>query len=156
MAMRRSIDDYSADVWRFEEWLRLAHGESISQLKDIDDLIEKLEEWLSSIDVFGSQQGRFAKALLANLLQRSLLPKKRPTEISIIKDFLVDRSGRKWLRSEEKHLRRLYQNPKVSSSYIARELGRSKSSIYTKARRLGVQRPEDAMTDRKWKKMQKV
>ncbi|MGD9381623.1 MAG: hypothetical protein PVI03_04190 [Candidatus Thorarchaeota archaeon] len=153
--LRRSVDDYTPEAYRFEEWLRVAHGETISQIKDIDQLIERLEEWLSSIDVYGSQQGRFAKALLSNLLSRNLIPTKRPKEIDIIRDFLVDRSGRKWLKTEERHLERLYKNPKVTTGYIARELGRSKRSIYAKARKIGVKRPENALTERRIAMMKK-
>lgn len=154
--IRRDVRDYDSDVWRFEEWLRTAHGETINQIQDIDGLIERLEEWLTGIDVLGSQQGRFAKALLTNLLSRNLIPTKRPKEIDIIRDFLVDRSGRKWLRTEEKHLARMYRLRKVTTGYISRELGRSKRAIYAKARRLGVKRPEDALTEAKWKRQQKA
>lgn len=153
--LRRDVRDYDSDAWRFERWLQVSHGETISQIRDIDELIERLEEWLNSIDVRGSAQGRFAKALLSNLLSRNLIPTKRPKEIDIIRDFLVDRSGRKWLKTEEAHLERMYKNPKVTTGYIARELGRSKRSLYAKARKIGVRRPKNALTERKWKAMQK-
>ena len=136
--------------------MRLAHGETISQMQDIDQLIDRLEEWLNGIDIRGSTQGRFAKALLSNLLSRSMIPTKRPKEISIIKDFLVDRSGRKWLKVEEKHLRRMYTSKKVSVDYAGRELGRSRRALYAKARKLGIKRPKGAMTTAKWKRMQKA
>lgn len=152
----RSLDDYTPDAYRFEEWLSVAYGESVSNIADVDQLLERLEEWLSSIDVFGSQQGRFARSLLTNLLSRNMIARKAPKEVTIIRDFLVERTGRKWLKTEEKHLARLWQNPKVSADYISRELGRSKASLYTKARRIGVKRPKDAMTTAKWKKEQKV
>jgi len=153
---RRSVDDYTPEAYRFEEWLRTAHGETVSQIADIDQLIERLEEWLNGIDVYGSQQGRFAKALLSNLLSRNLIPTKRPKEIDIIRDFLVDRSGRKWLRTEEGHLERMYKSKKVSVDYVSRELGRSKRAIYSKAKKLGFKRPKGAMTTAIWKKQQKA
>lgn len=81
---------------------------------------------------------------------------ERAKEIEIVKDFLVQRTGRKWLETEQVHLSRLYQNPKVTVGYIARELGRSKPSIYSKAKRLGVTRPEGALTERDVKKRKKM
>lgn len=156
---RRDLRDYDADSWRFEEWLSTAYGETVSQLVDIDSLIERLEEWLSSIDVRGSTQGRFAKSLLSNLLSRNLIAVNRPKEVEIIRDFLIDRTGRKWLKTEEQHLARMYSNPKVarkvSVPYIARELGRTPNAIYAKAKKLGLKRPPDAMTETKLRKMQR-
>jgi hypothetical protein len=121
----------------------------------VNDLVDKLEEWLTSIDVFGSHQGRFAKAIIEYLLGTSLIPRNRPKEIGIIQDFLLDRTGRTWLNAEERSLVRMYKNPRISTGYISRELGRSRRSIYSKARRLGLRRPPDAMTDAKWKRMTK-
>jgi len=152
---RRSPEDYDAEASRFEEWLMLTEGKSINDIEDIDELIDTLEKWLESIDVYGSTQGNFAKSLLTYLLSRSMIPSvsKRPKEVEIIRGFRVDRTGSKWIGFEERTLERLYKNPKVSVPYIARELGRTKSSLYSKARRLGVKRPKDAMTEQKANKM---
>jgi len=79
-----------------------------------------------------------------------MIPTKRPKEVQIIKDFLISRKGRKWLANEERVLKRLYTGKKVSVDYIARELGRSKRSIYGKSFNLGLKRPKDAMTRSKW------
>ena len=132
----------------------LDKGKTINDIADIDELIDAIENWLTSIDVMGSAQGNFAKSLLTYLLSRSLIPSvsKKPKEVQIIKDFHVDRTGSKWLRFEERTLKRLYQNKKVSTPYIARELGRTVKSLYSKSRRLGVKRPKDALTEREVKK----
>lgn len=132
----------------------LSEGRTVSDIQDIDELIDKIEGWLTSIDVFGSGQGSFAKSLLTYLLSRNMIPSvsRKPKEVQIIKDFRVDRSGSRWLSYEERELKRLYQNKKVTTGYIARELGRSTKSLYSKARRLGVQRPKDALTEREVQK----
>lgn len=155
MVKTRRPEDYDQEASRFEEWLMLTEGKSINDVADIDELIDKMEKWLESIDIYGSAQGNFAKSLLTYLLSRSMIPSKSktPKEIEIIRGFRVDRSGAKWLGYEERTLERLYKNPKVSTPYIARELGRSTRSLYSKARRLGVKRPKDAMTEQKANKM---
>lgn len=132
----------------------MAEGKTINDIQDIDELIDSIEAWLTSIDVFGSQSGSFAKSLLTYLLSRNMIPtvSKKPKAVQIIKDFRVSRTGSKWLRSEERELKRLYQNKKVTTRYISRELGRSVSSLYSKTRRLGVKRPKDALTEREVKK----
>lgn len=152
--VRRSPEDYQPEATRFEEWLMLSSGKTIGDIRDIDELIDAIEAWLTSIDIFGSSQGSFAKSLLTYLLSRNMIPSvsKRPKEVQIIKDFRVDRTGSKWLKFEERELSRLYKNKKVTTGYIARELGRSKRSIYAKARRLGVKRPKDALTEREVQK----
>ena len=130
-------------------------GQTINDLENIDELIDKIESWLESIDVYGSQQGGFAKSLLTYLLSRSMIPstRKQPKEIEIIKGFRVNRTGSKWLRYEERTLKRLYANERVSTKYIARELGRTTRSLYNKARRLGIKRPKGAMTEQKANRM---
>lgn len=152
--VRRSPDDYAEEAGRFESWLVMSEGKTISQLTDIDELVDKVEAWLSSIDVYGSHAGAFAKSLLTHLLSRNLIPtkEKRDKVVQIVRDFRVDRTGSKWLKFEERELRRLYRNKKVTTGYIARELGRTKKSLYSKARRLGVKRPPDALTEREVKK----
>lgn len=155
MVKTRRPEDYDQEASRFEEWLMLTEGKSINDVADIDELIDKMEKWLESIDIYGSAQGNFAKSLLTYLLSRSMIPQssKTPKEIEIIRGFRVDRSGSKWLKFEERTLERLWANKKVSSNYIARELGRTRNSLYSKARRLGVKRPKDAMTEQKANKM---
>lgn len=152
--MVRNRLDYGPEASRFEEWLMLTEGKSINDIADIDELIDRIENWLESIDVFGSQAGNFGKSLLTHLLSQSMIPRvsRKPKAVQIIKDFRVSRTGSKWLKTEERELERLYQNKKVTSGYISRELGRSVKSLYSKARRLGVQRPKDALTEREVKK----
>ena len=155
---QRSIEDYSPEALRFETWLMAKGNMSLSDIKSVDELVSLVEEWLLSIDVTGSHAGAFGRSLITHLLGRNLIMTEptKAKEIEIVRDFLVQRTGRRWLETEQVHLARMYQNPKVSVSYIARELGRSKVSIYRKANRIGIKRPEDAMTDQKWKKLQKV
>jgi len=128
----------------------LTEGKSICDIKDLNELIDKIEGWLSSIDVYGSGQGAFAKSLLTYLLSRNMIPTMSSSQkdVQIIKDFRVDRTGSSWLKFEERELIRLYENPRVTSGYISRELGRTKSSLYSKARRLGIRRPKNALTER--------
>lgn len=145
---RRDPSDYEPEANRFEDWLMIAEGKTIQDIADVDELIDKIESWLLSIDIQGSQQGNFAKSLLTYLLARNMIPRKSPKEIQIIKGFRVDRTGSKWISYEERLLRKLYRNPKVTTGYIARELGRTKTSLYSKARRLGIKRPKDALTER--------
>lgn len=144
----RNPADYQPEAVRFEEWLMLNYNQSTGQIQNLNELIARVEEWLSSIDVYGHTQGEFAKSLLGYLLAQNMIPTSRPKEIQIVKDFLVSRTGRIWLKSEEGHLARLYQKKNVTTGYIARELGRSKNSIYRKASRLGIRRPKGALTKR--------
>jgi hypothetical protein len=143
---RRSPEDYQPEANRFEEWLMFSEGISVDKIDNIDELIDKIEAWLQSIDVYGHSQGNFAKSLLTYLLSRNMIPSvsSRPKEVQIIQSFRVNRSGSKWLSSEERVLARLWVNPNVSTGYITRELARTKSSLYSKARKLGVKRPKNA------------
>jgi len=68
--------------------------------------------------------------------------------VEIIRDFSIQRKGRRWIKAEEEHLVRLYAKKNVTTGYIARELGRTKTAIYAKAKRLGITRPPDALTMR--------
>jgi hypothetical protein len=154
--IRRSPSDYEPEAMRFEEWLLLNEGKTMNQIQDVDELILSVENWLESIDIYGHTQGSFARSLLTYLLERNIILTKRPKEVEIVRDFLIDRSGRRWLTSEEKHLKRLWRNPKVTSGYISRELGRTKTALYSKASKLGVQRPKGALTERDVKKRQGV
>ena len=152
MARVRVRTDYDEEIERFEEWLNLTERESIADIEDENQLINKLERWLTSIDVFHSHAGAFARSMLTQMLRFKTFPKIKPKSIQIIKDFTVDRKGRRWLSSEERELARLWKNKKVTSGYVARELRRSESSIRSKARRLGVKRPKGALTLREVKK----
>ena len=139
---------------RFEEWLSVTHGEDVQHLKDVVELIDRTEEWLRSIDVAGGTAARFARSLLSNLLGKNIIPERsKGKEVQIISGYLVDRRGQKWLDAEDIHLARMYANPKISVGFVARELGRSKKSIWSRARKYGLKRPAGAMTEAKAKRL---
>lgn len=73
-------------------------------------------------------------------------------EVEIIRDFLVQRTGRRWLETEQVHLARMFAKKTLTVGFISRELGRSKPAIYSKARRLGIRRPEGALTEKQVRK----
>lgn len=152
---KRSIEDYSQEALRFETWLMARGGMSLSDIKSVDELVALTEEWLKSIDVFGSHAGSFGKSLITHLLGRNLIMAEpaRAKEIEIVRDFLIQRTGRRWLETEQVHLARMYAKKNLTTGFIARELGRSKASIYSKARKIGVKRPEGALTERQAKKI---
>ena len=155
---RRSVEDYSPEANRFETWLMQTANKSLSDIKTVDELVSLVEEWLKSIDVYGHHAGSFGKSLITHLLGHNLIMNEptKAKEVEIVRDFLVQRTGRRWLETEQVHLARLYQNPKVTVGYIARELGRSKASIYSKAKRIGIIRPEGALTEHGVKKRKKL
>jgi len=136
--VRRSPEDYSEEVMRFERWLLMSSGKTIGDVRDIDELVSELEKWIRSIDVYGVAMARLSKQMLYLMLSRNIIP-EREKEVPIIRDFRVNRSRQKWIRWEDRQLIRLYRKP-VTAEYIARELGRSRSSIYHRVRKLGLKR----------------
>lgn len=51
--------------------------------------------------------------------------------------------GRKWTKEEDDLMRELYVKPDVMSSEIAQRVGRSRSSIYSRAATLGLKAPDE-------------
>lgn len=143
---RRSPADYDDESMRYEEWLMANEGKSVEDLKNVNELIDSLEKWLRSIDVYGKHALNFATPLIQNILSRTTIDDREPEqrEVEIIRDFRIRRTGKKWLNGELGFLQRNYIKKNVSIEFIADEIGRSKRSIYNKANKLGLKRPEKA------------
>lgn len=143
---RRHPSDYEEESWRYEDWLMANEGKSVNELRNVNELIDSLEKWLRSIDVYGKHAVNFATPIIQNILARTEIDDREPErrEIEIIKDFKIRRTGKKWMQGETGFIERNYIKKNVSVNFIAEETGRSLRSIYNKAYKLGLKRPKNA------------
>lgn len=144
--VRRDDRDYVEESIRFQDFLQLTEGKRIRDLKNEGEFIDSLDKWFRSIDVYGNQAVNFADQMIRRFAKRTYFDGRdvREKEIAIIKGFNIRRNGTSWQDGESGFLKRNYVKRNVSIGFIAKELGRSKKSVYNKAFKMGLKRHKKA------------
>ena len=131
------MTDPDRELMRFEDWLDV----EVEDL-NLEELTQKLHEWMMSIDISRRYQTDLIGLLIKEVLKQDRLSDEAKEDIhDEIKEIrrVIKRFGKKWSKEDERQFANLYAK-RIPILTLAKTFGRTPTSLYKKASRIGVKR----------------